>query len=927
MMSRMWFVLALTIAAAGEAAVGAGLTPGNLAVVRVGDGVAPISGAAAPAFVQEIPVGGGVVSTIGLPTVGSGPNRRLTVAGSATSEGYLTLSDDGNYLVMVGYDAAVGTASIATSATASVNRVIGRVSLSDRSVDTSTYFNATAYNAGNIRSACSVDGSAFWASGTGSSNSGGVWYTLLGPQGGASVQLSISVTNTRNVDIVAGELYVSSMSGAFRGVNRVGIGLPTTSGQTISLLPGFDASTSSPQSVYDYWFASPSTLYVADDRAVASGGGIQKWTLNGATWQLAYTMASAPGGSVRGLTGYVDAGGNAVLFATTSETSANRIVTVSDAGAGSPFTTIATAPASTVYRGIRYLPAPACAPAAIDADPESVSVCAGQEVSFTVRASGTAPLSYQWRLDGVDIDGATASTFTIVDAIALDAGDYDVVVTNACGSAASAVAELVIGTGPHVMNGPADKVAPLGASVVLTASATTVDPPLSYQWRKDGVDLADGASVSGAATDTLTISPVDFADAGLYDALVHDACGYVVTASATLTVVCAADLDADGDTDQSDLGILLADYGCAGCRCPGDVDGDGDTDQFDLGILLAGYGCEGRLPPPAPLLEGQDFSIQLTVGELSDVLLTILQTPAPFEPEDDSSNYGAVGPITHGVFLLSYTAEDLSTHELSQAVEIDNVTMVMTADGTPVSTMADVFPVLPAPPATVPGALSVSFDLPVQWTVELAAGQLGMCLLVAEKQDPTWQTDKPRQLDSKLFGTDGRPGRPDLQPGEGANDHGQKKEDTQLKELKTKAGDALFDTVAKVKGGKPTDSYNCHGYTFTDSERWFGLGGNAQKLTDAIKQILADNGYEKVGPGTGKKAVKGDLAVYTDGGGQITHTGLVDEVDDAGVPTKVVSKMGRLGLYRHKPADVPKVYEAGDPAYWHRAGAHKLKKG
>jgi hypothetical protein len=53
------------------------------------------------------------------------------------------------------------------------------------------------------------------------------------------------------------------------------------------------------------------------------------------------------------------------------------------------------------------------------------------------------------------------------------------------------------------------------------------------------------------------------------------------------------DLNDDGCVDQSDLGILLADWNCTGGDCPGDCDGDGDTDQADLGILLAywGEGC------------------------------------------------------------------------------------------------------------------------------------------------------------------------------------------------------------------------------------------------------------------------------------------------------------------------------------------------
>jgi len=57
-----------------------------------------------------------------------------------------------------------------------------------------------------------------------------------------------------------------------------------------------------------------------------------------------------------------------------------------------------------------------------------------------------------------------------------------------------------------------------------------------------------------------------------------------------LTPTLCGDLDGSGTVDQADLGILLADYGCAAGTCPGDIDGDGDTDQADLGILLAGYG-------------------------------------------------------------------------------------------------------------------------------------------------------------------------------------------------------------------------------------------------------------------------------------------------------------------------------------------------
>ena len=54
---------------------------------------------------------------------------------------------------------------------------------------------------------------------------------------------------------------------------------------------------------------------------------------------------------------------------------------------------------------------------------------------------------------------------------------------------------------------------------------------------------------------------------------------------------CPGDVDGDGDTDHSDLGLLLADWGCSGGDCVGDLNGDGTTGHADLGILLADWNC------------------------------------------------------------------------------------------------------------------------------------------------------------------------------------------------------------------------------------------------------------------------------------------------------------------------------------------------
>lgn len=80
----------------------------------------------------------------------------------------------------------------------------------------------------------------------------------------------------------------------------------------------------------------------------------------------------------------------------------------------------------------------------ITGHPASQSVPEGQSVSFSVTASGTAPLQYQWRKNSTDISGATAATYTIASAKPSDAATYSVIVSNAQGSATSNGAQLTV---------------------------------------------------------------------------------------------------------------------------------------------------------------------------------------------------------------------------------------------------------------------------------------------------------------------------------------------------------------------------------------------------------------------------------------------------------------------------------------------------
>lgn len=322
-------------------------TAGNLVVSQVGaDGsTSVLNNSATPVFLKEYTAGGSMVQSIAMPTLATvSGNRALTVSGSATSEGALTLSVDGRYLLMTGYNADAGTLTVVSTSSATVNRVVGRIDAAG-TIDTTTAM-SDAYTGNNIRSAASVDGTAFWVSGSGGTGGYSARYVLLGEPTNLSTPITGTFITGRVINIFNNQLYLSSASGAFQGVSAVGTGLPTTSGQTSVLLNGFP--TASGPSAYDFWFANSTTLYVADDRSPgAGGGGIQKWTFDGATWTNVYTLSNSLTAGCRGITGKLN-GNTATLYVVTADaitgTTGNKIVTVTDTDASASFTTIATAP-------------------------------------------------------------------------------------------------------------------------------------------------------------------------------------------------------------------------------------------------------------------------------------------------------------------------------------------------------------------------------------------------------------------------------------------------------------------------------------------------------------------------------------------------------------------------------------------------------
>jgi len=90
---------------------------------------------------------------------------------------------------------------------------------------------------------------------------------------------------------------------------------------------------------------------------------------------------------------------------------------------------------------------------------------------------------------------------------------------------------------PSIIHQPADQTVCVDHMATFTVVADGWEP-LTYQWRKDAIDLEDGGNVTGVTTAVLTIDPAGLNDAGEYDVVVGNVCGTVTSNAATLTLTC-----------------------------------------------------------------------------------------------------------------------------------------------------------------------------------------------------------------------------------------------------------------------------------------------------------------------------------------------------------------------------------------------------
>lgn len=183
-------------------------------------------------------------------------------------------------------------------------------------------------------------------------------------------------------------------------------------------------------------------------------------------------------------------------------------------------------------------PPPAAQAPAIATQPADQAIVAGQTATFTVSATGTSPLTYQWQKGGAAISAAAGATYTTPVAAPTDSGAmFSVLVSNAAGSVTSRAAKLTVtaaaGGAPTITTQPAPQTVVAGQTATFSVTATGATP-LTYQWQKNG------AAISTATLSTYTTPVVATTDSGaLFRVVVTNPSGNVTSSTALLTVTAA----------------------------------------------------------------------------------------------------------------------------------------------------------------------------------------------------------------------------------------------------------------------------------------------------------------------------------------------------------------------------------------------------
>ena len=245
----------------------------------------------------------------------------------------------------------------------------------------------------------------------------------------------------------------------------------------------------------------------------------------------------------------------------------------------------------------------------IKPDPQAATTT---NATFTVLASSSSALRYQWRFNGLDLPGATGTSLTITNVQVAHGGAYDVVITGAAGSLVSTTAYLYPLITPVVSLPPLSQTVVAGGTVTLSVTFTASPAPFTNEWRR-GSALAT-THVLTDAVDYLTLAMPNVATTLQYRAFIKNLAvpgGGVLSAPATLTVL--ADTNANGLPDAWETAYGITDPN-------GDNDGDGQRNRQEY---LAGTNPTNALSFLKVAISAAAGQATLRFGAISNLTYTL----------------------------------------------------------------------------------------------------------------------------------------------------------------------------------------------------------------------------------------------------------------------------------------------------------------
>ena len=272
----------------------------------------------------------------------------------------ITLSPNGKYLTVSGYDTAPGTAGVASSSATTINRVVGLVG-SAGTVDTTTH--GAFFSGNNFRGTVTTDGTSFYVGGTGTAPDKGVELLAYGGSTPTSINSTVAADG---VNIFGNTLYATTTTSADTSIVQIGTaGTLPTSGASVSLLTGLPlgSSSDSPHQFLIFNEGGNQVAYIADD----TGSALSKYELVSGTW-TAEGKVGTGGNDYTGLTGFLS-GTTVTLYATllngdsTAGGAAQLVSVIDTSGAGgsltgTPVTLLATAGTNETFAGVAFAPTP-----------------------------------------------------------------------------------------------------------------------------------------------------------------------------------------------------------------------------------------------------------------------------------------------------------------------------------------------------------------------------------------------------------------------------------------------------------------------------------------------------------------------------------------------------------------------------------------